>query len=241
MLFLYDNTYDGLLTAVFHAFEYRGGCSVTCLERQEGPVLFDCAKIETDAAKADRVTTGMMKLDSELPETVYRAWLSELSGIEDSIIAALRLGFAQKQSPLPLRGHPCVFAVQDAAGKVGKQAAKYEGLLRFVSAGESHYAADIDPDYHVLPLLGQHFHDRWNDSYLLIRDTRRRLAVVSEPAGWHIAPLPGGELPPLPDDTAYTDLWRKYFNCIANPARKNLALQQKFVPLKFRKNLPEFN
>jgi len=238
MVLLYDDTFDGLLTAIFDA--YHGEHSIRAKGRNDELTLFDCVEVVTDTAKADRVTAGMQKLDGELPGLVYNAFLSQLPNIEDVILEVLRLGFSTKKSPLPLRQIRCVWQLQDAARKVGGQAGKLIGILRLHHVHDNLWIADCEPDYHILPLIGQHFHERYCDSRLIIRDLRRRLAVVSSPDEWQIMPLPPGEIEPIPEDKEMTELWRGYFNILANPQRKNLKLQQHFVPLKFRKFMNEF-
>jgi probable DNA metabolism protein len=113
-------------------------------------------------------------------------------------------------------------------------------FVRFVKLSEDMYAADIEPEFDVLKLIGDHFHDRFPLSRFIIRDLRHLRAIVSAPSGWQITSLPA-ENPPLPRDGEFENLWRMYFKTIANETRKNLSLQQHFVPLKYRRHLTEFD
>ncbi len=241
MIWLYDDSYDGLLTAIFCAFAHNGDSNIRAVGRNDEPSLFDSQLVTTDCAKADRVTRGMQRLDPLLSHNVYRAFLSQLPSIEDSVLAMLRLGFAQNTSPLDQLQHPAVHAVFAAVRRVGYQAERYVGLTRLHKINDQLYAADIEPDVNVLPLIGQHFHDRYGGLRILIRDVRRRLVLVSDANGWHITSLPPGPLPPLPTEPEMNALWRGYFKAIANPHRTNINLQQKFVPKKVRKHMVEFN
>jgi probable DNA metabolism protein len=241
MILLYDDTYDGLLTAVFEAFARKGDTSIRAAGRSEELSMFDGEEVRTCRRKSDRVMSGMQRLDPALPDFVYKAHLSFVPGMEDVALAVLRLGFQMNKSPLPLRQVRCVWQLHDIAKKVGGQAGKYVQLIRLHRVLDDLYAADIEPDYHVLPLIGQHFHDRFCDSRLIIRDLTHRLAIVSDPKQWHITELPPGEIPPIPKDRDIMDLWRTYFKTIANPHRKNLRLQRQFVPKKYRRHVVEFN
>ena len=241
MLHLYDGGFDGLLTALFTVYARRDADDEIQREAQfDGLSLFPVCRVQTDPAKAARVMTGMRKLSSALPPVAYRAFLSEQPGMETALLQTLRIGFAHNEDPLALRHEEPVGKLLRLNDRVSREVELFLGTIRFVCAGGDVYLSDIAPDYHILPLIGRHFHVRFGDQRLVIRDVRRRIALVSVPqAGWHLAVLPQGPLPPLPKD-ANEELWKAYFQAIANPARINPKLQQRFVPLKYRKYIAEF-
>jgi probable DNA metabolism protein len=241
MLYLYDVTWEGLLSAVFQAFERRDGeADIQPASRFPGVSLFPVNEVETDAGRAARVAAGMARLSRALPGIAYTAFLSEAEGMENALLGALRLGFANSRDPLPLRQEEPVRRLRALAERVGGEAHRFMQFIRFVQAGPGLYAADIAPDYFVLPLIGKHFHTRFNDQRLIVRDIKRRLALLSEPEAWWVAPLPEN-CPPLPRDDRAAGLWKAYFRDIANPARLNRKLQRQFVPLKYRRHIVEFD
>lgn len=195
--------------------------------------------VSPDDTHADRLWRGLRRLDRELPEVLYSAWLSEWEEIESDLLSTMRLGFARKQNPLPLRTEAFVQRVQKAAYYTGGENHRFLGILRFVRVGEL-FLADIKPNADILPLMGEHFYMRFNTNKLMIRDLIRRRAIVSEPSGWTILDLPPGDLPPLPKDGTFEQLWRDYFTVTANPARVNTNLQRQFVPLRVRGQMTEF-
>jgi probable DNA metabolism protein len=236
-ILLYPSTWEGFLTAVFDGYNKP----VSIRRKADETSLFPAEQITPDPQKAGRVERGMAKLAKDLAETVYMAWLSEREGVEDDLLALLRQCFGQKRD---LRGdmrNPVVAAVNKASKQTGWERQRMLQFVRFVQTPENIYIADIEPNSNVLALIGDHFHGRFNDQRLLIRDLRRRLILVSQQGGWFIRELSNDEeLPPLPEDGLFEDLWRGYFHAIANPARINLKLQQKFVPLRYREHLTEF-
>ena len=235
----YDGTWDGFLSAVFEAFRRRHDNLTLTRADEEAAGLFAMEDIPTNARHALRVERGLRKFSPEAAQTLYSAWLSELEGIDDAIVGYMRIGFEQEINPAIHALHPDVKLVGKTATAVGWEAQRMRQFVRFVDAGGV-YVADIEPLYDVLTLIADHFHGRFNDQRLMIRDIRRRRALVSDTAGWHIAGLGGDPLPPLPADGAFEALWRRYFKAIANPARKNTRLQQQFIPLRYRAHLTEF-
>lgn len=244
---VYDDTWEGFLSAVFEAFvrQLRGrqtGVSVVSRRLARECCLFSRQEVQTDPQKAERVSNGMRKLSPHTPERVYTVWLSEEAGIDDLLVAYLRVGFDEGIDPDINRLHPAVAKVLLMDRRVAWEAHRMLQFVRFTEAREGVYVADIRPQYRVLPLIGDHFCKRFGDQRLLIRDMSRKTVLVSDGQGWSIHTLPENEpLPPLPQDGAFESLWRDYFKVIANPARKNLRLQQQFVPLKYREFLTEFH
>ena len=240
MIWLYDGSWDGLLCAVFHAYN-DGDADLQPQERFSGCSLFPVREVVADPVRAARVARGMARLSPELPKATYRAFLSERPERERALLGTLRLGFARNRDPLPLLQEEPVHTLQALIRRVSNEERLFLGIIRLMHAGGDLYAADIEPETNILPLMGQHFHMRFNDQRLVIRDVGRRLALLSTPREWWIAELPRDEaLPPLPDDAEMAGLWRSYFKAIANPARRNLRLQQHFVPLKYRAHVTEF-
>ncbi len=243
-LLYYTPTWEGFLTAVFEVFDRkRKGerLSVRHPREQNETSMFPSELLPPDEQKARRVEAGMKRLAPSLPETVYTAWLSELPGSEDDLISLLEMGFSSGRDPRGNLTDPVVTRVNKAAKTAGWEAHRMLQFVRFVQTPEGIYVADIEPSCNILTLIGDHFHGRFNDQRLLIRDLRRRLVLVSQQESWFIRELsPEEELPPLPKDGEFEDLWRGYFRAISNPARQNLKLQQQFVPLRYRKHLTEF-
>jgi len=243
-LLYYTPTWEGFLTAVFEAFvriRKREPVSVRHPREANAFSLFSAEHLPAVECKARRVERGMAKLARDLSESVYLAWLSETPGVEDTIVALLELGFAENRDPRGNLANPVVISFQKALRATGGERQRMLQFVRFVQTEEGIYVADIDPKCDVLSLIAGYFHGRFNNQRLLIRDVKRRLILVSQQEGWFIRQLTEEEaLPPLPKDGLFEDLWRGYFYAIANPARINLKLQQKFVPLKYRQYLTEF-
>lgn len=239
-LLVYENSWEGFLSAVFEAFKRKDGFELARADCVCGVTLFERAEIAAHEPHARRVQRGMDRLGDAVAATAYQAWLSEKDGIENSIVMMLKRGFGENTDPLPLLMHPEIRAVVLASRHVGREAHRFLGLTRLKHVHGDLYAADFTHDYNLLPLMGEHFCARFGDQRIVIRDAARRQALVTGRGAWEIRRLPEGEIAPLPPDSMFEDLWRSYFDAIANPARKNLKLQQKFVPLKYRAHLTEF-
>lgn len=94
-VYLYDKTFDGLLTAVFDAY-FRKTFPDALLSEGDALPLFcdDLHTVVTDEEKAARVWRGLQnKVSSSALGCLTQSWLSELPevGILISVISARRL------------------------------------------------------------------------------------------------------------------------------------------------------
>ncbi len=239
-LLVYENSWTGFLSAVFEAFALKRDCSLLNSRLWSGQSLFPVISVSTDEGRASRVEKGMDRLGGDVGQTCYYAWLSERPTVDDAIVAVMRLGFHERRDPFTALTDESVRRVRLAANLTGGEAHRFLGLTRLVHVRDDLYAADFVHDCNLLPLMGHHFAMRYGDQRIVIRDLARRQALVTGGGRWELRILPEGELPPLPKGGEFEALWKRYFDAIANPARKNLKLQQKFVPLKYRQTLTEF-
>jgi probable DNA metabolism protein len=240
MIYYYDNTFDGLMTTIFEIYAAKDNeAMIEPIADSTSITLFSTRNVTTNEAKSNRVQKGLRSLGREVLEHLYKAWLSREEGIEDLMLSVIRIGFSSGKNPFQQRTHDAVCKLDSVRAKVSREAERMLQFIRFKKLDDNLYAADIEPEYDVLELVGDHFHNRFPQSRFIIRNLRHLTAIVASPSGWHITTLPEDN-PPLPKDGEYENLWRVYFKTIANESRKNLKLQQHFVPLKYRKHLTEF-
>lgn len=243
MLYRYDGSFEGFLCAVFRAFEMRDRSAFIEADSESAMPLRWCEEtmVVTEPDKARRVSEGLRRLSPRLPGTVYLAWLSRFEGIDDAILAFIRLGFDRRRDPQSMLYNGSAAKVMDAARKVGGEQHRFLQFLRFTKALPDLYVADIAPAYDILALIVPHFAARFSDMNFIIRDKKRRKAALWDRTRWQIVEGDDELMSlPLPEDGEIEGLWRRYFESVAIPERKNRKLQRHFVPLRFRDNMTEF-
>lgn len=128
--------------------------------------------------------------------------------------------------------------------KVWHELHRYYGFVRFRTVGREILFSRITPENDILTFLAPHFENRFPLENWIIYDDGRQKALL-HPAGGACtvrrgigpAELPG-ELPQERD--GYELLWKEFCRSITIAERENPGLQQQLLPLKFRKNMPEF-
>jgi probable DNA metabolism protein len=148
------------------------------------------------------------------------------------------------------RGDDDCGAVLAAAYKVAHEIERLMGVLRFQPDARGRYVARCAPDHLVLPALAPHFTRRFGDTPWVVIDERRGLALAREGGAGPLL-IAAGEIPgpqggPEPRDRdpqgldPWEKLWQSYHRTIAIENRKNLSLQRRFVPLRYRGYMSEF-
>lgn len=250
--FIYDGSYFGLFTAIFEIYDRK--CKDAAIVKQkcmEAFVFTNNIEIYTDSLKAKRVLKGLeKKVSRECLSTIYRCYLSELKGIENTILQFVQYAFSSVENPENNFGHPAVLEISQIARKVGREKHRFEAFVRFESIGKNFFYAPIDPDYNVLPLIIPHFKRRYADQDWIIYDINRKYGVHYDQQTEQVneAIIDFTNTPNALVQTnisfdlnekLYQELWKNYFKNANIPVRKNTKLHLRHVPKRFWKYLVE--
>ena len=242
-ILVYDSTFEGFLTAVFVVFEYRYEEVAIVAQRQFAPSLFEEAiTVYTDAVKAERVLNKIEQCwGKEGKAVVLRAFLSEEEGMENYLLAAIRLMIQYpEEQVLENYGNTAIAAIQKAAKSVGREVHRMKEFVRFEKVGDL-YFAKIVPEYDVLALVVPHFKNRFSDQQWVLYDPQRAYGFaydLEEVFPFTPADKQFGKLSTsLPD--GYEMLWKTYFQHINIAERKNSKYQLRNMPKRYWQYLPE--
>ena len=132
-----------------------------------------------------------------------------------------------------------VTEINNAVRKLNREVGKYLGFVRFSVAGKVLYSV-IEPRNNVLPLLAEHFCDRYANEAFMIYDKGRKSALVYRPHEYVIVPIEDWQVP-LPDKTEmeYRLLWKRFYETIAIEGRTNPRCQRNLMPKRYWKHLTE--
>jgi probable DNA metabolism protein len=234
--YIYDNTFQGYLTAIFKLYEAKAFDAGLYREAlYEGHLLNDPIYIHTDREYASRVTIGILqKLGEEWFTTLHKVYLSECVEGDKLGFEALRLGFKWGKNMLEDEGHEIIQPFLKLSRKVSRETHNFLGYLRFAKLSSGIYYSQFEPTYNLLPLLAPHFADRLKDQSWVIHDTRRKMAAFYNQKSWYINPLVASStLDYAEDEISLQNSWRGYFEALAIKERSNLKLQQQKIPKKY--------
>ncbi len=241
-IYLYDGSFDGLLTVYFDAFRDPAAGAI-CRSADYALSLFARpVEVATDADKALRVDRAVArKLSPDTLRRLYLLYLSELPECDWLGLRYLRLCFAEGARIQLAEQHPIIRQVEDYRCKVLRELDRVKGFLRFQELAPLTFYARFAPDHNQLPLLLPHLQRRFSDQRMLVHDVKRRTALLCTPARSEILPFTEHDaellLQTSADGTA--DLFRQYFQAVNIPQRANPRLQDCLMPRRYRQYMPE--
>ena len=248
MDYLYDGSFDGLLTCVYYNYYHEIADGIFPQEFYQPSLMIRNSVVITNSEYAARVYKSIEeKLSGDSLHYVYYAFLADAPNKENIILNYLRLGFRMGSKIDSYITHPHVQPLHKIARKVTAEVHRFLGLLRFADNGKFLHAR-LAPDHNILPLLADHFAERLRNERWVIEDEKRRFVVVydgqnghsSKQRSWYIIYLEDSLKHESTEEDPYQELWKLYFNRITIESRRNPRLQTHFVPVRYRKNLVEF-
>ncbi len=250
-IFVYDRTFDGLLTAVFDAYFRRTFPDLLLGPEETVPLFYDeLVEVVTDEEKSGRVWASLQKRLSRGALTcLTQSWLSELPEIGMIQFRYIRKTLDSPRSVEGNFGDPDVLELARIWKRVGRERHALVQFARFQKAGDGTYFAAFEPAANVLPLVIPHFKDRFADQEWLIYDMKRRYGyyydltevteVTLEGEASHLVTGMLDESMMDRDEKLFQQLWKTYFRSIAIRERINPRKQRQDMPVRYWKYLTE--
>ena len=237
-IFIYDGSFQGLLTALYTAFK-RKIIPVKIFKEADyrEDLFYQKTLIKSSEEKAALLSENIKEhISSACLKNVFDAYLSELEAIEDYIFRYLFLAFKKGARIDDYLSRDSVIKVHESAKKVRRESHRFKGLLRFQEAQGNKYYGAVEPDHDILILLAPHFKDRFSGQDWLIHDKKREKAVIysAETAEWLLIELEADFKPQFSErEDKVQDLWKSFFSAVSIKNRYNPKLQSQFMPKKY--------
>lgn len=240
---VYDGSFEGFLSIVFECYATKKFPDQICTSASYTPTLLEDKKeIPTLIAHADRVWAGLQKKTSMATATqVYEIFLSELPKSELLLLRYIQLLLQHGEIIRSNYAHADVLEVKQILKQIHREVHRMHAFVRFKKTTQGLYYAEVDPDFDVLPLIGEHFEKRYADQDWMIYDTRRKYGILYDQK--NISTVEWGEQVSTPDiiaeEKGYEVLWKNYFNAVNITERKNTKLHLRHMPKRYWKYLTE--
>lgn len=254
-IFVCEDSLDGILTGIYDAWSYKiqhqhlshDDLRLVSKESDNYELFSEYITVTPSAEKAEKVSrTILSKLGREFYEAILKAALSkEPAGKKDmdkadaiykTVVLALHSPEAEKV--LLYLGIPHIFRVFSLSRATHMEAHHLMGLLRFSELKNGVLFSTIHPKNHALPILAEHFTDRFPQENFMIYDATRKLAAIHK-AGKNYMLVDASDLNQdilthySEGEQHFRDLWFTFFDSIAISARTNPKLQAQNVPKRF--------
>lgn len=247
-----EGTPEGIFSSIYYAYEKKMNPNTTFVQVDEinNYELFSkYTQIETDYEKAQKVDRTLAKRFGEISYSyIWYAMYSQEQKRGNAIYRTIARGLANayKGELVNFLQDPYVMAVSKMRQNVWCEAHHYMGFVRFAELKNQILYSEIEPKNHVLPIIAEHFADRFPKENFMIKDRGRNLYIVHE-AGkevvFHKEENEGVQVTKemySEEEMEIQDLFRIFHSTIAIKERTNLELQRQLLPLRFRKDMIDF-
>lgn len=252
MIYLYDGTYEGLLSVVFETYRLKTPATVIMSEYKWEETLFDQPiTVDTNLEQAKRIEAGIAKNTSrKVVKKLYRCFLSEMDNIEMLIYHYCQKVFSSEINIEHNFIDDTVLKIQQIDKMIGREVHRMHAFVRFQQTKDDIYYSVIEPDFNVLPLIIDHFEKRYPAQNWLIYDSKRfygmfydqqkaNTEAITFDANHHnnLRQLSSHILEEK--EVAYQQAWKVYFKSTNIPERRNMKLHLQHVPRRYWKYLVE--
>ena len=237
----YDGSFEGLLCCVFESY-HRKEVPVDILGPGAQQTLFFPIKhIETDLERAGRVLASIpQKMGDRALDFVQHSFLTCLAQKELNILLFMRLGYVSGPSVMNMLANDVVDTLFKAVTHLKRESHLLKGFIRF-SVFNNALVAEIEPKNYVLPLLTQHFCERYPEEHFLIHDKTHGMALIYQPHRHAIVPIDDLEVPEADEaELTFRELWRIFYDTIAVEGRFNPKCRMSHMPKRYWKYMTEF-
>lgn len=241
VIYSYDGSFEGLLCCVFESYSTRETPVDILAPGDHQAMLFPVKAIATDLEKAERVLASIpQKMGTHALDFVRHGFLTCLTQKELNILLFLRLGYSHGSSVMNMLADTTVNTLFKAVTHLKRESHLLKGFVRF-SIFNNALVAEIEPKNYVLPLLTQHFCERYPEEHFFIHDKTHGMALIYQPHRHAIIPLENLQLPEADiEELAFRKLWQLFYDTIAIEGRYNPKCRMGHMPKRYWKYMTEF-
>lgn len=246
--YAYDGSLEGLLSAIFAAYERREHPSdVEPEARLQLRLDQRVSYIDVDMAHVERVHRGLLRRcgPAAFNAVKYASLCSEYgSGTAAYRFVRYALDVARNSNgAFSDIAHPDVRPLYRIAKRVGAERERMLQFIRFEELEGGLWFARCNPKDSVVPLVMDHFAGRLNTQRFIIFDEGHRLAGVYGEGEWCLVKVEDESLLSIPGKTArewqMQAAWKAFYRSVSIEARYNPELRRQFMPKRLWRNITE--
>lgn len=241
--YLYDGSFDGLLTAVFYAYTEKEPVRLFKEADYKPYLLSEPIIVKTEMDKSDRVYQGIFsRLSHTTLTNIYYLYLSEIPDSETLAFEYIKLCFKYTDTINLAKNNDMIRMVDKYAKRVLMESHRLKGFVRFKEITPLVFYAQIEPDHDILPLILGHFEKRFSDQHFIIHDLKREYAIVYNLKEAYLHDLSIEEGEKLLHFTAgdpFEELFKSFYKSATIEERINDRQRRSYMPKRYWKHLVE--
>ncbi len=237
-----DGTLNGLLSALFISFVSKETPIKVFGEGVYQPLLgVRNVRIRTSEEQSDRVAKALIKYGGD--DVLRRLRVCMASCDEQALTVAFFFAYATLEARKNVINNLADKRVTDfifIEQRVLVEKHHVKGFLRFEETTNGVLYARYSPDNDVTELVAPHFLRRLGGIPFVIHDlTRKKVAVSNGDAIKFFITDLDANFEKSNDEGVFNMLWKRYYKDVTIKERTNLKYQDRVLPRRYRKYMPE--
>lgn len=250
-IYICHDTREGLFSALYDAWKERretGEAGIAFYGSLESELFCEYVETIPSSKKANAVEQMIWKnMGEEAYGRIYQASKSMDSGkgtaIFQTMVAARRI--AQSDKIMDHLTDPAVKKVHDLSKTVGNEQHFFKEILRFKELKNGILYAQIEPRHRIVEGIAPHFEDRLPmENWLIYDAVHQEFAVHEAGKKWILVSDVSADEELLKNvsesEREIQRLWKQFFHDISIKERESDIRQKRILPLRYRKNMVEF-
>lgn len=242
-VYIYDMSIEGLLTSIYDCFKKKIiPKSITYYSKYEETLFDNIIEIETNFDNANNLNNKLLAISDYSFYLVYTSFLSDNPNKEIIILKYFIEAMTLGSKINGMKNNDSFITIYYICKKVGFEAHRLTGFLRFKEINGGILYSAIEPDNNIIEILVKHFSERLKNKLFIIYDKKRGLIVAYNKKEYNFFTDEEIDIAKLENESItdqYEELWKKYFDTITIKERTNKRCQMNFMPKKYWKNMIE--
>lgn len=241
--FIYDGSFEGLLTAVFESFaQKRLPIKIVQRQRATQHLFGEELRVVSNCSKADRVAKKLREISPNFFYELALAFTSRQEGVEMLLFNQIGHRLKAHGKSQKVDGSPDQLRLQELANPVQDEIHRQQALVQFQPLSHSVWMSTLEADYDVLPFLSTYFQNNLAQQQWVIYDVVRgyglhynlhTLAPIVINDERLLRNLPDAHL--SLDEQKGRQVWAEYFRPENNAARQSSAVHRLLLPHRYWK------
>lgn len=237
MKYIYDGSFEGLLTAVFEAYSIIENVNFSIETEQVN--FFEDIHVSTDLKKYERVKNSIIKnISKSFFNDLVIVYHSDNLQKADVIAKCIKGVYKYGLSYLNSAQEEAVMYRSILKNFVSENH-DYKGLLRFREIQDGFLFAEFTPHNDILKFITPHFLKRMPNEKFVIYDVNRKTAAFCVHGNCEFMEVEYIEAVDSDREIFFKSAWKKFYSAVGIDERKNKKLMMSNMPKKYWKYLPE--
>lgn len=244
-IFLIKNSLDGLLSALFYAYEKKIFPDEITADPVQQSLNDNFIEIATCKNHSERVKKFLLTAATKnLLQDTSVAFKSGEKEKFTIIFDYLRLATDFKSTDVSKNfADERVLAFSDLLRRIYNEVHRFKGFLRFQESEKGFIYAHYTPDNDVTEYLMPHFKARLGKLPFIIHDVKRNIVGLCD-GKTHKTFFAENKTLTIKlssSEKDFVSLWKEYYADVAIRERKNTRQMLNYMPARYHKDLPERN